>query len=102
MITNGNHFLVRTDYLVGLMFASLHTALCYWVFASATEGSWGGFLVALIDFPISIPLDLVAQRLGGNAAPIVGGTVWWFCLGIAISKGARFLIARVSARSSAR
>jgi hypothetical protein len=99
MTGNRHHFFARSDYIVGVTLASLHIVLCYWVFASATEGSWGGFLVALVDLPISIPLDLVAQRLGGNAALIVGGTVWWFCLGVALSKGARFLFSRLRARS---
>jgi hypothetical protein len=81
------------------MLASVHLLLCYWVFSSATEGSWGGFIVYLFDLPLSIPLTLVAQRLGGDGALIVGGTLWWFCVGAALSKGARFLISRLSARS---
>ncbi|HEY3615348.1 MAG TPA: hypothetical protein VGK96_00965 [Candidatus Sulfotelmatobacter sp.] len=95
----GHRFLTRSEYVVGLMLASVHLLLCYWVFSSATEGSWGGFIVYLFDLPLSIPLTLVAQRLGGDGALIVGGTLWWFCVGAALSKGARFLISRLSARS---
>ncbi len=102
MTTSGRQFLARGDYVVGLTLAALHLLLCYWVFTSATEGSWGGFLVFLADVPISIPLIYVAQRWGGNGPIVVGGTVWWFCVGAAVSKGAKFLIARLSARGSVR
>jgi hypothetical protein len=97
MMTIGPKFLARADYIFGLTLASLHLALCYWVFTSATEGSWGGFLVFLADIPISIPLTYLARYLGISAL-IVGGTVWWFCVGLAFSKAAKFLISRLSAR----
>src|ERR1700757_5231685 len=40
MTGTGHRFLARSDYIVGLILASLHLVLCYWVFSSATEGSW--------------------------------------------------------------
>ena len=97
MITSGRHSLARVDYVIGLTLACLHLVLCYWVFASATEGSWGGFLVYLVDVPISIPLMYVAQRFGGDGALIVGGTAWWFCAGVALSKVAKLLTSRHAA-----
>lgn len=100
MTGSGHRFFARGDYFVGLMLACLHLVLCYWVFSSATEGSWGGFIVYLFDLPISIPLTLVAQRLGGDGALIVGGTLWWFCVGVVLSKGVRFLISWLSTRGS--
>ncbi len=84
MTTSVKRF-ARGDYIVRLTLACMHLAFCYWVFASAPEGSWGGFLVSLVDIPISIPLTLLAQRLGGNGTLIVGGTLWWFCIGVAVS-----------------
>lgn len=91
METSGRRCLTRVDYIVGLTLACSHLVLCYWVFTPASEGSWGGFLVYLIDIPISIPLTVVAQRLGGDSALIVGGTVWWFCIGVALSKGGQIV-----------
>ena len=102
MTASDDRFLARSDYIVGLTLAFLHLVLCYWVFASATEGSWGGFLVYLVDIPISIPLTFVAQRLGGDGALIVGGTIWWFCVGVAACKVLKFLVSRLSARGGAR
>ena len=95
----GRRFLARADYIVGLTLASFHLLLCYWVFSSAAEGSWGGFIVYLVDLPFSIPMILVAQRLGGEATLIIGGTLWWFCLGAILCKAAKYLISRFSPRS---
>jgi hypothetical protein len=44
----------------------------------------GGFLVFVIDLPISILLAELSETLSLSPRMVllVGGTVWWFCLGI--------------------
>jgi hypothetical protein len=48
---------------------------------------WSGILVVLADFPVSILFAGVSKALSFDFSTIllIGGTVWWFCLGFLIS-----------------
>jgi hypothetical protein len=64
----------------------LHAWLCFESFGPDPNG-WGGFLAFLVDFPISILFAKLSNALSSNGLIIflIGGTVWWFCLGLLIS-----------------
>jgi hypothetical protein len=48
---------------------------------------WSGILVVLADFPVSIFFAEMSKALSFDFSTIllIGGTVWWFCLGFLIS-----------------
>jgi hypothetical protein len=52
------------------------------------EGSWGGFLIFLVDLPVSVPALLLSNVLviRTEYVLLVVGTAWWFCIGVLISK----------------
>jgi hypothetical protein len=82
---------------VGSALALSHVILFFAIMSRHYEGSWGGFLIFLVDFPGSILPLLLSNALGiGNLHPLlVFGTVWWFCIGILISKAFTFFSAKV-------
>ena len=78
--------------VAGLVLAVAHTMLCFavelrWI---ESEGSWGWFLVYLVDFPFSIAILPVQQVLPAIIAFGTMGFIWWFFLG--------WLIARLTQR----
>ena len=78
----------RAPLFVGGALAFLHTLLCVatqmrWI---ESEGSWGWFLVFLIDFPFSIIILPVQQVLPPMIAFGVLGAVWWFFVGWLVMK----------------
>jgi hypothetical protein len=51
---------------------------------NSDRNGWAGILVFLVDFPISILLAKL-WNVHGLVVLLVGGTIWWFGLGILIS-----------------
>jgi hypothetical protein len=62
--------------------ALLHLSVCVAaaVGAFGREGSWQWFPVFLVDFPFSIVLMPLVNRLPPLAVFGVFGTIWWFAL----------------------
>lgn len=52
------------------------------------EGSWGGFLIFIVDFPISL-LSFICPICDGFERFVyfmaVVGSIWWYLIGLAIS-----------------
>lgn len=78
---------------VSLVLPTLHLALCVATRAGwlTSEGSWGWFLVFLVDLPVSLlllPLSKFADPLllFGSV-----GTAWWFLVGNIFSHGIKRL-----------
>jgi hypothetical protein len=84
----------RIDFL-GVCAAIGHTALALAIRSQRFEGSWGGFLLFVIDFPAS--LFFLAPGVSGSwtAMIVIGGT-WWYLIGFSVHK----LIDRIKAGSS--
>jgi hypothetical protein len=71
--------------------AALHAALCFYIFSNPPEGSGGGFIIFIIDLPVSfIPLlglSYIDNKFGIGSALInyvtygLIGSAWWFFLG---------------------
>jgi hypothetical protein len=79
---------LRWPYLWGGTLALAHVVFYFVAMNVNSEGGWGGFPVFVADLPASIPLLLLTNVIG-IATPyalLVGGTAWWFCLGLASSK----------------
>jgi hypothetical protein len=74
--------------LVGLALAITHTMICFAVEFRLveSEGSWGWFLVFLIDLPFSIIILPVQKVLPPLIAFGTMGFIWWFFIGWLISK----------------
>ena len=77
----------RLDLFVGLVLALGHIWFYYYDISHYSEGGWGGFLTFVIDLPLSILLIKLIGVLSLSSPIIllVGGTLWWFCLGTLIS-----------------
>ncbi len=70
---------------LGLVLLTVHLAVVYWIYSQHFEGSWGGFFLFLIDFPISL-LSFVC--VGWNQFIFfisVVGSLWWYSLGLIIT-----------------
>jgi hypothetical protein len=63
-----------------------HVWLCFQSFKPDGNG-WSGFLDFLVDLPISLVLAEVSKVFLFDSFKVflIGGTVWWFGLGIFIS-----------------
>jgi len=83
---------------VGSALALGHAVFYFTVMSRHFEGSWGGFLIFLVDFPASVLVLLLSNALGirTDYALLAGGTAWWFCIGILIAKLFTFISKRVS------
>jgi len=83
---------------VGSALALGHAVFYFTVMSRHYEGSWGEFLIFLVDLPASFPVLFLSNALGirTDYALLAGGTVWWFCLGIMIAKLFTFISKRVS------
>ncbi len=79
-------FLTRSELAVCSVLALGHIGFYFYDVSQHAEGGWGGFLVFVVDLPISILLVRLsnAMSLGSPIALLIGGTVWWFGLGILI------------------
>lgn len=64
-----------------------HLILC--AYAAVSGDTWDWILLSLIDFPVADLLKYVGDRCGfWLLAPLrltVIGTVWWLCVGIALT-----------------
>jgi hypothetical protein len=63
-----------------------HVWLCFDSFRPDGNG-WSGFLAFLVDLPISILFAKLSNAFSLSALIVflIGGTIWWFCLGLLIS-----------------
>jgi hypothetical protein len=63
-----------------------HIWACFDSFRFDANG-WTGFGIFLVDLPISLLLLKLTNALSANVLIVflIGGTVWWFCLGVLIS-----------------
>jgi hypothetical protein len=69
--------------------SALHLAAVLAVYQQHFEGSWGGFLLFLLDLPVSL---LSFLPIGWNQWFFFGviGSLWWFAIGIMIGRFAGF------------
>lgn len=67
----------------GMLAFALHSILLLWIFNQHYEGSWGGFFVFVIDFPVS--LLFLLPGFGGSwlAMGVIGG-IWWYLVAVGI------------------
>jgi len=66
-----------------LLLPALHLAFCFFVAYAHFEGSWGWFLVFVVDLPCSI-LWLGSEQMLGSPLMTFGtfGTLWWLALSL--------------------
>ncbi len=85
----------RLRWAVTLVLPVLHLCLCLAIALDiyASEGSWAGFLLYLIDYPFSILLLPAANVAGYLLVFGVGGTMWWYV----ISRICVYLVLRIDA-----
>jgi hypothetical protein len=78
--------LARWDFILPSLLALGHVGLYFSSVRQSPDG-WAGFVVFIVDVPISIPLLMLAKALSLDKLVVllVGGTIWWFVLGILIS-----------------
>jgi hypothetical protein len=59
----------------------------FFVMSRHFEGSWGGYVIFLVDFPGSLPALILSNLLEIRTPYVllVVGTAWWFLLGIGFS-----------------
>lgn len=69
----------------GWVLAAVHLAVVLGVYKQHFEGSWGGFVLFLLDFPVSL---LSFLPIGWNQWIFFGviGSLWWFAIGIIIRR----------------
>jgi hypothetical protein len=74
--------MTHSNRIAPIIVALLHLCVCTAaaVGAFGREGSWQWFPVFLIDFPFSIVLMPLVNRLPPLAVFAVFGTIWWFAL----------------------
>jgi hypothetical protein len=68
-----------------------HVILFFALMGGHPRGGPEAFSIYLVDFPGSVPVVLFANALNIHTPYslyllLVGGTAWWFCIGILISK----------------
>lgn len=77
--------LAHSELIVASMLALAHICLYLIdVTFNSDRNGWAGIFVFLVDLPISIPLAKLSN-VHGLVVLLIGGTVWWFGLGILIS-----------------
>jgi hypothetical protein len=81
-ITNSKKWL---PLIVGLSLAIIHCAAVVWLIGQTVEGSWGGFSVFLLSFPVSI-VSLLLPASAQLAANVAIGTLWWFAIGYFVTR----------------
>ena len=79
---------------IGVSAFLAHALVAGIVWAQHFEGSWGGFLLFIFDFPASLLFFL--PGIGGSwIAMIFIGGVWWYLVVVGIRK----LIARLGSKN---
>jgi hypothetical protein len=65
---------------LSLILAAAHLAAVIAVYSQHFEGSWGGFFLYVLDFPVSL---LALLPLGWNQWFFFGviGSLWWYVIG---------------------
>lgn len=73
---------LKTPHVISLVLPTLHVCLCVAtkVGLLASEGSWGWFLVFLVDFPFSIALLPLLKIADPLLVFGILGTAWWYVL----------------------
>jgi hypothetical protein len=75
------------DFVLPSLLGLVHLWLCFDSFKPDGNG-WSGFLAFLVDFPVSLLFAELSKALSFDSFTIflIGGTVWWFGLGLLISR----------------
>jgi hypothetical protein len=86
----------RAAYIFGSVLALSHVAFYFFVMSRNFEGSWGGFLIFLVDLPASLLALLLSNAPGMHSEYVflIIGTAWWFFVGLLISKVFIFVAAK--------
>jgi hypothetical protein len=86
---------LNARHAVSLVLPALHVGLCVATKMGllASEGSWGWFLVFLVDFPFSIALLPLLKIADPFLVFGILGTAWWYV----ISRFAIYCAGRLSA-----
>ena len=73
---------------LGLIFFVIHTVIVYSIIGKHYEGSWGGFFLFILDFPISL---LMLIPINWNKWVLFGviGALWWYLIGVIITIAVR-------------
>jgi hypothetical protein len=73
---------LKTHHVVSLVLPALHVCLCVAtkVGLLASEGSWGWFLLFLVDFPFSIVLLPLLKIADPLLVFGILGTAWWYLI----------------------
>lgn len=79
---------------ISLVLPALHLSLCFATKFGliASEGSWGWFLIFLVDFPFSIALLPFSKFVDPLLVFGTFGTLWWYF----ISRVLIYLVRRVT------
>lgn len=77
--------IARSDLVVAVLLALGHIGL--YALTVDRSSDWAGFFVFVADVPLSVGLFKLATALSLDQLSVllVGGTIWWFGLGILIS-----------------
>jgi hypothetical protein len=76
-------FHIRINKL-GFVLLVVHLGVVFWVYKQGFEGSWGGFFLFVLDFPVSLLSFLPS---GWNQWLFFGfvGSLWWYAIGVIIT-----------------
>lgn len=85
--------------IVGVTLFMAHTLFVLFVHSQRYEGSWGGFLIFVVDFPFSL-VYLVPVGLDQWFMTTVFGGAWWYFLGTFGASVARNVADRWGSRQS--
>ena len=79
---------------VGYVLLALHVLVVYGIYAQHFEGSWGGFVLFLIDLPISLLSFFIEDRTAQWTFFYVVGSIWWYVVGSIVESGLHRLLRR--------
>jgi hypothetical protein len=74
---------------LGIFFCVSHLVFALWVYSQHYEGSWGYVLMAVVDFPVMLPLAVINHffRLSlGWPLIFILGSFWWYFLGVGLTR----------------
>jgi hypothetical protein len=74
---------IRARHIAGALSAATYVGLSLWILAHPAEGSWSGFLVFMLGWPLTF-LGLPLSDLTGIGGVIAFGTAEWFLIGAAL------------------
>jgi hypothetical protein len=84
----------------GVLFAISYLALSAWILAHPSEGSWSGFVVFMLGWPLTLP-GLLTSRVTGMGGMLAFGALQWFLVGGGLFAGIRKMFAAVRANAGA-